>query len=945
MEHNLNEIRRYSEAAGLNHLSEWELFLMLNAHSDGKIRSKKYQRHEPQNELHWIQSLQGWYPKEKGKFYQRFAPYASMISVDSERPQNLIRMNLNNRQAYHQSTELSRARLRVRIGKQLRMDELIIEGLLWPAKCIVKLALSADWFFKADYYLTEPDFYIPHILTRASARTFRAVMFKLAKTLRFDRAKAQSFYEKVSRAFDERRALPLLLACSHSFTLEALKNYKTPLTRDLMKKLCRQRPILVVDYRYAIGKRQFEQWYDKLYLWSLWFTKKFIAYYPLDYLSFFLPKEIDIICYHAELCNRPKSKQAMIIFKKKKNNKIYVLKKYRYFRQVFPFSDIWSKLKLAHRVTLIMASMDRLLLNKRLVNEEIFTFLKLGGPNKLRLLAGVYKKKYGQSIFTDASYLSYIFPYLPQNEILLFRDTFLRANPNLEDNFRTPAGLTALRATMICIKEYLPNKFDENVVPDLFIACCLHNSQLDTFEMLSYYESVMNYGDIKQATDWLQTLFTHIDLTTLDKNSWKVLMIMVDKFREKNHRDFCQDPEKKTLANLLVELIKIFLVVKERDDKFYESLFDHLYLFDIDNWCWPLKNNQSKERDYLEKLFNCFSKYVLGDMISWSALPDSKRIKLMRAFRNAAKSVNKHHSKYGRDSLDLSPFVELCDHVMRSMIDDDIERDINSKELRKLLPPETFMDYELKSAERPLERIPVYRLGLLLKHKRPSIWINWKKYFKVCRNVLSNRSDSEINWKKSRVAQFLKSIKWYNDLPIKYVEKCSDELLVPGSVEVLSYLVDGPTFQEIVTRHLFENEKPIGQLSKVHPQIFMAIAESMPRVESPVTLSFAIEFFSLCEKRPNMPNAFASLLYRWPMDQLKHSLPRLAYSPEPVCMAFVEAALKVMPERCVFAHFVSAWMDTSDDDLRWKYAKLLIQYFNETRNMNFWKLFETCLIV
>ncbi|CAB0031487.1 unnamed protein product [Trichogramma brassicae] len=688
----------------------------LNAHSDGKIRAEKYQRREPQTELHWIQSLQGKYPREKGKFYQIFAPYASIISVGSERPQNLIRMNLNNRQPYHLSTELARARLRVHIGKQLRIDELIIEGLLWPVKCIVKLALSADWFFKADYYLTEPDFYIAHILTRASARTFRAVMFKLAKTLRFNRAKAESFYEKVSRAFDEKRALPLLLACKHGFTLEALKNYKTPLTRDLMKKLCRQRPILVMDY-----------------------------------------------------------------------------------------------------------------------------------------------------------------------------------------------------------------------------------SELDTFEILSYYERVMDYGDIQQATDWLQTLFTRFDLTTLDENSWTVLMTMIHKFREEHHRDLCRDPEKKTLANLLVELLKIFLVVKEREDKLYGCLFAHLYLIEIDNWCWPLKNNQTKERDYLEKLFSCFSQYVLGDMISWSRLPGSTRIKLMRAFRNAAKSVNKHRSKYGPDSIDLGPFVELYDHVMRSMIDDDLEREINSKELRKLLPPETFMDYELKSAERPLERIPVCRLGLLLKHKRPSIWLNWTKYFEVCRNVLSSRSDCEIAWKKSRVAQFLKSIKWYYDLPIRYVEKCSDELLVPGSVEVLSYLVDGPTFQEIVTRHLFENEKPFGRLSQVHPQIFMAIAESMPRVESPVTLSFAIEFFSLCEKRSNMPNAFASLLYRWPMDQVKDNLPRLADSPKPVRMAFVEAALKVMPERCVIALFESAWMDTNDDDLRWKYGKLLIQYFKETRNMSFWKLLETCV--
>ncbi|XP_023246028.1 uncharacterized protein LOC106638790 [Copidosoma floridanum] len=300
---------------------------------------------------------------------------------------------------------------------------------------------------------------------------------------------------------------------------------------------------------------------------------------------------------------------------------------------------------------------------------------------------------------------------------------------------------------------------------------------------------------------------------------------------------------------------KIHLLLGQSDnDAGGQVLFDKLvniYLeFKIEFYSrspWDiLPSNPKLEMDVLDKMIRTIPQIYPEDHTTWK--DKVKRVQVLMNIvsklheHNVIKKKNQNNDKNYPTSARLSKMEDytwLANTICKifkesndcgSLVDNlrSVIREYDPEFHRSKIPP---------TSECVRQMLLNGRVRGELKNHPEIILANWEQYLHVCRSMLYRRS-------KKAARKFVLALKWHNELPIKFIERCSLEIGSEGSLDVLGILVEGESLGELLSRYaprapsmdIYELD-PMGTY-KILPSFPSAVNASNP----PVDLTFLLPF-------------------------------------------------------------------------------------------------------
>ncbi|XP_075222222.1 uncharacterized protein LOC142324946 isoform X1 [Lycorma delicatula] len=136
------------------------------------------------------------------------------------------------------------------IAKRLKETELIIKLLNSEDALVVKRLLYIDNLFTDKYNLLRNfDYFYHEILSNVSVKIRNKIIKKVAEDLTGRDSKlAQEFFIGLTRTYNIKSALDILLACNEDFIYEQIMKYRIILPVSLVKKLYIRHPNIAIKY-------------------------------------------------------------------------------------------------------------------------------------------------------------------------------------------------------------------------------------------------------------------------------------------------------------------------------------------------------------------------------------------------------------------------------------------------------------------------------------------------------------------------------------------------------------------------------------------------------------------------------------------------------------------------------------------------------------------------
>ncbi len=108
-------------------------------------------------------------------------------------------------------------------------------------------------------------------------------------------------------------------------------------------------------------------------------------------------------------------------------------------------------------------------------------------------------------------------------------------------------------------------------------------------------------------------------------------------------------------------------------------------------------------------------------------------------------------------------------------------------------PEESVMESSVEEPLVPVKEKKIYLTEAIIALKKNYTLIkdNWERYYECCSNEVTSK-------KRRRVKLFLKSLRWYREVPINFARKAIDD----KNFNLIAYLLDGPEFSRLAQNML-----------------------------------------------------------------------------------------------------------------------------------------------
>lgn len=663
----------------------------------------------------------------------------------------------------------------------------IAEALKSQDATIVKKALQVDSFFDGTSEITSCDYFVDHLFPYVSLRTRGRIIQKLAYRLApKDPALAQQFFATIAELYGLKQALPLLLSCKESYMYDTIVSRRIVLSRSLVKRIFRKNPDFVVRYL-RLGKRSTDlksnPWCDSVYDAE-------------DILVALIKKRCEAF---VELYEMHKDRPPSVALSNK-SAEAFLKKGWDHFQRQPCLYIKLIPLRIIS-ATRMEAIFPKLFPNNpgRFSTDQMLGYLKFYPQDKkLDLLLNTYRELYGKSILDDTRNVTVtLLTLLPAEErIRMARIKILEDKPSaIMDYLRTWRCYLPVDETVPVIKDEIAKtpvmEYRVGLLCQMVYCCRVNNDDAALLEVLTYFRDRHRNEQPMFLMRVFDCLLEVYDLAQASEAVWAVLIeiIMGAHVRDSLAASI------NTSVRILEAGIHFKIIHGEPIDQlieFFVDLKSRRY-----SWSWNiLEKYPEYERKCLEACLATVSQRYDSD----EGQSQVDKIEILYDLTSSIYHFNESHvSKSSRiERMSIKNYPWLLKEVEKILTATDTDP-------RNAYVLENFRDTLRKHEKDIYERLcPASTKqkkivddietgkALILLHEAPEeILANWQEYLKACQD----------KWSQGSTKRFVRATRWYNEIPVRFAQKCLQDLTKEKrgvSLEILALLVHGQTLVRII---------------------------------------------------------------------------------------------------------------------------------------------------
>lgn len=674
----------------------------------------------------------------------------------------------------------------------------IAEALKTDDATVVQKALQTSSFFDgSNTTITNVQYFFDNLFPYVSLKTRTLIIKALAIRLAPRQPElAAEFFNAVASTFGLEQALPLLPACSETFMYSTILERRIILTRKLVKTIFRKNPDFVVRYL-RLSKPVSDLVRN---------PHQVNIYHFTDFLGQLIKKRLEAFVELYEMHERVPSRMNL----SNKCAEALLKKGWDYFQRK-------PKLYL-NLVPLRMINATRMeAIYPKLFPEDarvckidnMLEYLKYYPQDKkLELFLKTYQEVYGQSVLEDSGKVTVnLLRMLPAEERIR------QARMKLKQGWR--AGKMDYSNTGRCylpVQETIPQIKDEIAKsPEMeiraallcqMIYCCrVNNDDQALLETLVHLRDRHKNEQPLFLMKVFRCLLDSYILPQLNENHWAVLIDIILRANVKAELLLSDDVSRK----MIEAAIDYRLKHNQPIDQFIGIFVDLRSLRSESHWN-ILRYNPAYERTCLEASLAVVSQKYNSDKSHWRENKVSILCDLISSIYNFNEKHVNRNTRVERMSVQNYPWLLKELETIASSTEYSTFYAVDN--CRQVLQKHEKDLYERIFQEKK-ELISCIESGeaLATLRKTPEkILAKWEEYLKACQD----------NWYRVSVRRFVRTSRWYKDIPVKFAQQCLQDLSreKKGScLDILASLIHGSTLAEII-----EPLIPMNKTINVHEQ-------------------------------------------------------------------------------------------------------------------------------
>ncbi|XP_068966719.1 uncharacterized protein [Bombus flavifrons] len=662
--------------------------------------------------------------------------------------------------------------------------EAIAEALKSEDELVVNKALKASNFFNGtNESITNSEYFFENIFPYVSLNTRTRIIKTLALHLSSRNSHlAETFFLSVDSFYGLEHALPLLLACGEIFAYNMILEKGMVLSRKMVKLFFRKNPDFVVRYLRLSRPTDYP---------SARKIPPVNIHDVTDFLAALVKVRLESFAelYEMHEKNPPEillSNKSVNVFLK--NGKQYLERNPKLYIKILPLKNISNN---------YMEIIFPKLLPDDITDfntDDMLDYLRYYRQDQKRdLFLRTYQQAYNSSILNNpgkvtANLLEILHPKerIKQAKFKLCAEIGkYKTNENTvtwECYLATADSLTIFKAE-ICKTSEMEHR--TRLACRMIYSCKINNDDLALIEVLTYLKDKHCNEQSWFLHEVFKTLLKLYNLPKMGEDYWTILINMIE----------CAHVKKNLLAlnDVGVKMIEAAIHHKINQNQPFHKLID--MLIDLKTMkCrgyWNiLQNYHNYERMCLEECLKAVSQKYNSDQAPWK----ENRVEILSDLCSSIYYYNQVHvnktSRIKRMTIKNYPWLlEAIEEILSTIRQSDI--------YAVAYLQNTFMKHEMDLYERfwprtkKIVEIEISEALKLLKRNPQDILDHWKEYLNACKD----------NWKKRHTKHFIKAIRWYKEIPIKFAEQCVQDLTEKKDeicLVILSILVYGDTFTKII---------------------------------------------------------------------------------------------------------------------------------------------------
>jgi hypothetical protein len=839
--------------------------------------------------------------------------------------------------------------IQILLGLKLQINELIMQGLTSDDISINRKALKANWFFNGINNHVNVDNFTKNIMPFVSINTRSSIIRKLSHSLNGFEGKAEAFFNTFVELYGLEESLPILTACSQPFIQNKIFEYKIELPSKDINVLFKKYPNLVIQYLHLGTKnnlcnnkdRQIIQVqihdYDS-------FILKLIKHYPKDFIELYKRTPEKTLKLGNKLSN-------LFI----RNSKYELLDNPNVFLKLMSLKVVnrgLDKISFANMITNLFPKDES---DFNLTNMlRCCKFYKK--DNVVDLLRNKYKEIYNNDLLDNKLCLESVqfFKMLSYQDKEAMIRSFLKKNENNSHFVNTYKYYLPPMETLPRLKKQIEMTASAEeraeLIGQMIISCSLYKSKHDLLDVIDFYNKNHKNERNLVLVKFFQYLKQEFDLKSLNPHHWGILNEII-----------FHAYVKKELFNSYVDLVEFILeaclfnvITHDKDNNILlDKILNIMVELKMEQFStFNILIDTKLEKEYMEKFFEKVPLKYPEDHDIWKIEHDRLTLAL-----NFAKSINNYNNRnhctkpkrkfskknvagnesIGEKKIKIENYpwiIKLAEEFFPAkQKQSSIKRNILMKIIKRNAPDL----YEEKM--NALVRIRSVESGealTLLKKNPKRILDNWLDYLVEARKKLSLGNKA--------AKRFVTEVKWYQDIPIKFIDKCLAELKEEGSFQVLAILLESSVFEKIivpyvpVNNHIDLNESNVKENYELTKSIIKALKYANPPISLNVVASFC--------------KADYALLAEDTISKTVHYVP--AHTVVNFAMKFVDGTTFMKKQSLRLIQKVATKSELRDfleeqlkkesnQSVRQLMAKMILNLFIRSPNPYNWKLMKSCI--
>lgn len=799
----------------------------------------------------------------------------------------------------------------------------IAEALKSRDEIIVNKALQANNFFNGtNEYITNVQYFFNYLFPYVSLNTRTRIINVLASRLASKNpALAEEFFKAVASFYGLKQALPLLPACSESFMYNIIIEKRIVLNRKLIKQIFRKNPDFIVRY-FKLSEQNIDPCERRLHPINIY---KFS-----DFLPKLIKKRLDSFVELYEMFEPRVTLSNLCAEAFLKNGKEHLQQKPKLYIKILPLKRISNNCMEIIFPKLFPTNIDNFETDTMLDYLEYYRQDK-----KLDFFLKSYKQVYGKNILDDSSKVTAtLLKMLPVKErikqarIKLQRDSsdermdyticwkcYLPINesiPQLKEQINTTSEME-YRSALVCKMIYSckVNNDDQALLETMMYIKIRHKNEQGLF-LMQVFEILLELYDLPQ----------------MGENFWSILMDIIMRAHIKGDLNI-----RNTTGVRIVEAAIHYKILQSQPIYQMIEIFMELKMMSyMDNWN-ILEKYSEYERTCLEICITIASQKYDSDQQPWK----QNKIEMVYNLCSSIYHFNDTHinKTYRVERMSIKNYPWLIGKVKEILsADDERHNRYVIDNLKRILSKHEQDLYESLVVEE-IANVSKGEALKVLKRNPEKILAHWKEYLDECQDISYT----------VHTIRFLKASRWYNEIPIKFVEQSLQDLEKKKKVcKILVNLLDGDTFSRIIEPFIptYKSIDIQNDEAKTNYELVEHIIHCMIFANPPVSLTLLTKLFegdylsvalaaliNVCRRTNAMDTiSFARTLASQRVSVRKHGI-RLMHmlAPRDQLINFLQAQWEIEENHSIREVLFSKSMELFSDDpesITWSHLASLI---------------------